>query len=362
MLSTCTSRSGVLNLIQAALLCLAALYTLYFAQDFLIPVTAAVILALAFGPLVRKLARRGLPSPVSAGAIVVALIMLIGTGIWQLSDSASEWLARAPVIISELEYRLRDIREPVEKAKEATEQVQKMAEIGNDPAAPADVVVKPPSILENFLGKIRNILVQGTIALILLFFLLASGEAYKVKLITALSDRGRRQQILSAWRKVERDVSAYLATVSTINIGFGVFVASGLYIVEMPNALLWGAMATGLNFVPYIGALVGVTVITVVSIITFDALSYAFVPPAIYAALNILEAHFVTPMILGNRFALQTAVVFISVVFGGWLWGAPGALLAIPVLLTAKAVFEQSQKMSIIAELLTPASRRSSYK
>lgn len=345
-------------MIQAALLCLAALYTLYFAQDFLIPVTAAVILALAFGPLVRRLARWRLPNPVSAGAIVLALIMLVGMGIWQLSDSASEWLARAPVIISELEYRLRDIREPVEKAKEATEQVQKMAEIGNDPAAPADVVVKPPSILENFLGKIRNVLVQGTITLILLFFLLASGDAYKVKLITSLSDRRHRRRILSTWRKVEKDVSAYLATVSTINVGFGGFVALGLYIVEMPNALLWGAMATGLNFVPYIGALVGVAVVAVVSIITFDSLSYAFVPPAVYAALNMLEAHLITPTILGNRFALQTAVVFVSVVFGGWLWGAPGAILAIPVLLAAKAIFGQSQRLSIVAELLTPGSHK----
>lgn len=349
-------------MIQGALLCLATLYTLYFAQDFLIPVTAAVVLALAFGPLVRRLARPRLPNPVSAGAIVLALITLIGTGIWQLSDSASEWLARAPVVISELEYRLREIREPVEKAKKATEQVQKMAEIGDDPAAPADVVVKPPSILENFLGKIRNVLVQGAITLILLFFLLASGDAYKVKLITALSDRGHRHRILSTWRKVERDISAYLATVSTINVVFGAFVALGLYIVEMPNALLWGAMATGLNFVPYIGAVVGVAVIAVVSIITFDSLSYAFVPPVVYATLNLLEAHLITPMILGNRFALQTAVVFISVVFGGWLWGAPGAILAIPVLLAAKAIFEQSQKMSIVADLLTPASQRSEQK
>lgn len=349
-------------MIQGALLCLATLYTLYFAQDFLIPVTAAVVLALAFGPLVRRLARRRLPNPVSAGAIVLALITLIGTGIWQLSDSASEWLARAPVVISELEYRLREIREPVEKAKKATEQVQKMAEIGDDPAAPADVVVKPPSILENFLGKIRNVLVQGAITLILLFFLLASGDAYKVKLITALSDRGHRHRILSTWRKVERDISAYLATVSTINVVFGAFVALGLYIVEMPNAMLWGAMATGLNFVPYIGAVVGVAVIAVVSIITFDSLSYAFVPPAVYATLNLLEAHLITPTILGNRFALQTAVVFISVVLGGWLWGAPGAILAIPVLLAAKAIFEKSQKMSIVADLLTPASQRSAQK
>lgn len=347
---------------QAALLLLAALYTLYFAQDFLIPVMAAVILALAFGPLTRRLARRGLPNPLSAGAIVLALVMLIGTGIWQLSDSASEWLARAPVIISELEYRLRDIREPVEKAKEATEQVQKMAEIGDDPAAPPDVVVKPPSILENFLGKIRNVLVQGTITLILLFFLLASGDAYKVKLITTLSDRGHRQRTLSTWRKVEKNISTYLATVSTINIGFGAFVALGLYIVDMPNALLWGAMATGLNFVPYIGALVGVAVIAVVSIITFDSLSYAFVPPAVYAVLNMLEAHFITPMILGNRFALQTAVVFISVIFGGWLWGAPGAILAIPILLAAKAIFEQSEKMSIVAEFLTSGSHSNALK
>lgn len=345
-------------MVQSAILTLATLYTLYFASDFFIPVVAAVVLNLVVSPWMRAFAKKRIPPPVTGAVIVLGLVAVLTTGAVQLSDAAAEWLARAPVAIGQLEYKLRSIKEPVEKVKEASEQVQQIAEVGQDSQSQQEVVVKPPSVLENLFGTMRSVVVQIVVTLVLLFFLISAGDIFKAKLVAAMPTLTSKKRVMAIWQQIERDVGVFVSTVTVINVAFGAAVAVGLYLIDMPNPLLWGTIAGLLNFVPYIGALVGLTVITVVAIITFDSLSYALLAPAIYVGLNFLEAQFLTPSILGNRLSLNAAIVFVAVIFWGWLWGVAGAVFAIPILIGVKTVCEHSPRLQMVAEFLTTKIRR----
>jgi len=188
---------------------------------------------------------------------------------------------------------------------------------------------------------------------VLLFFLLASGDVFKFKLVTAMPRLSEKKRALSIWRDVEQDVSVYLRTITIINASLGVVIGLGLYAIGLPNALLWGVMAALLNFIPYIGALVGLSVVSVVAIITFDPLSHAMIAPLVYAASNLTESQFVTPSILGKRLSLNPVVVFVSVIFWGWLWGMPGAMMAVPMLIIVSAVCTNFPALHIFAGFLT---------
>lgn len=339
----------------SGVLLLATLYTLYFAREFAIPVVAAAILGLVFAPLVRLFSRYGIPSPLTGGLIVLSIVGALTTGLLLLSEPTANWLNRAPMILSQLDYKLRELKRPVEQVKEASDRMEKLAQVGETGAAAPDrnVVVKPPGILQQIFGTMQTVLIQLSVTLVLLFFLIAAGDIFKIKLVQAMRRYSDKKRTLCIWRDVEHNVSIYLVTIALINIGLGIAIAFGLYSIGLPNALLWGAMAILLNFIPYLGALVGLGIVSVVSIITFDSLGAAMLAPAIYAGCNLIESQLVTPAVLGRRLALNPVIVFISVIFWGWLWGMPGAMMAVPMLIVVHVACSHIPSIRIIAELLT---------
>jgi predicted PurR-regulated permease PerM len=124
----------------------------------------------------------------------------------------------------------------------------------------------------------------------------------------------------------------------------------------VPNAAMWGMLIALFNFVPYFGPVAGISLLTVVGLLTFDTLWKALLPPAWYLLLHLLEANFITPVLLGRRFTLNPVVIFVSLIFWTWLWGVPGALLSVPILVSIKVVCERLPSMSHLSELLTSES------
>jgi len=339
----------------SGVLLLATLYTLYFASEFAIPVVAAAILGLVFAPLVRRLSRFGIPSSMTGGLIVLSIVGGLSTGIFFLSDSATDWLNRAPVVLSQLDYKLRELKRPVEQVKEASDRVEELAKVGVSGSAGSEpnVVVKPAGILERIFGTMQTVLIQLCVTLVLLFFLIAAGDMFKARLVQALRRYSDKKRTICIWRDVENNVSIYILTIAVINIGLGIAIALGLYALGLPNALLWGAMAMLLNFIPYLGALVGLVIVTAVSLITFGSLGTAAMAPAIYASCNLIESQLVTPAVLGRRLSLNPVIVFISVIFWGWLWGMPGAMMAVPLLIIVHVLCSHIPGVHFLAELLT---------
>ena len=332
---------------------LASLYTLYFAADFLIPVTAAIVLHLVLTPVPRYLARYRVPEVVSASLIVPSFFLLVFITVYGLAEPAREWMDRIPEVAREVEFKLRDIKEPVAEVKQASQELEKVASVDDGGAKQPEVKIKSPDLLEGLFGTLQQVGIQTGVTFVLLYFLLASGQMFKEKLVRVLPRLQDKKRAVLVTKEIEQDVSRYLFTITMINAGLGLAIGLGLFAIGLPNALMWGVMAALLNFVPYLGAICGIAMVFLAGLVTFDSLSQALLAPAIYAGLNILEAQIVTPSVLGRRLTLNSVIVFLSVGFWGWIWGVPGALLAVPLLVILKALCNHIERLSALGEFLS---------
>jgi predicted PurR-regulated permease PerM len=186
---------------------------------------------------------------------------------------------------------------------------------------------------------------------VLLYLILASGDLFLQKLVRVMPTLSDKKRAIEISREIQQNISNYLFSVSLINIGLGLVVSAGLYFMGIPNAAMWGMLVALLNFVPYFGPVVGIVLLAAVGLLTFDTLWMGLLPPGWYLLLHLLEANFITPILLGRRFTLNAVVIFISLIFWTWLWGVPGALLSVPILVSIKVVCDRAPTLSAVSEL-----------
>jgi predicted PurR-regulated permease PerM len=183
--------------------------------------------------------------------------------------------------------------------------------------------------------------------------LLASGDLFLQKLVRVMPTLSDKKRAVEISHEIQQNISNYLFSVSLINLGLGLLVSGGLYLMGVPNAAMWGILVAVLNFVPYFGPASGVILLAAVGLLTFDTLGKGLLPPLWYLLLHLLETNLITPVLLGRRFTLNPVVIFVSLIFWMWLWGVPGALLSVPILVSIKVVCDRVPAMSSISELLS---------
>jgi predicted PurR-regulated permease PerM len=344
---------GVRSLALSGLFLLASFYTLYFGRSFFMPLVLATLFSLLLSPVVRTMKRVArVPEPLGAGVVMLALLGALGLGIYELSGPAYDWMAAAPQTLRKVEAKLRELKRPVATIGKATEQVEKFAQVGAGQAKPQQVTVQAPSWGERLIGQATDVVAGIFIMLVMLFFLLASGDLFLRKLIRVLPRLEDRKRAVEIARQVEEEVGRYLGTVTMMNAGIGTAVWISMALVGMPNPLLWGVMVFVSNFVPYLGSILCYIVIAVVGFLTFDTLGRCLLPLGIYLLLNFAEAYVVTPLVLGRRLTLNPVVLFLSLTFWGFLWGIPGAVLAVPIMVVFKIFCDHIEPLAPIGEFL----------
>jgi predicted PurR-regulated permease PerM len=188
--------------------------------------------------------------------------------------------------------------------------------------------------------------------LVLLYFFLATGDHLMRKLVRVVPSFENKRNVIGIVHDVQHSISTFLFTITVVNLCLGTLVAFGVYSVGMSNALLWGVLAALLNFIPYFGPFTGVVILAIAGLLTFDSVGRGLLPPLIYLGLHAIESNFVTPMVLGRRLTLNPVVIFLSLMFWMWLWGIPGALLAVPLLMTLKILCDHFKPLAPVGELL----------
>jgi predicted PurR-regulated permease PerM len=329
---------------------LALFYTLYFAQAFFLPIVLAVLLDFLLSPLIRALKRARIPEPLSAGLVIVALLGAAGGAVYGLAGPAKEWVTKLPGSVREAEDRLDKLRKPVEQVSKTAEQVEQATKM--DDSKTPEVVVKGPSLSERLFGTTQAIVTGLLEVFILLYFLLAAGDLFLQKLIKVLPQLRDKKKAVAIARETEASISTYLVTVTLVNLGLGLAVAAVMVLLKMPNPLLWGALAALAEFVPYLGATALVAVLSLAGLVTFDQLGHAALVPAAYLAVNLLQSQFISPLILGRRLTLNPVAIFIGLVFWWWIWGVPGAFIAVPLLATFKIFCDHIEALAPIGEFL----------
>lgn len=335
------------------LLLIGIVYTLYFGRALLIPFTAAVLLGFLLAPVIRLLRTVGIPDMLGTIMVFATFIGTLALSGWLLAPPASKWLARLPADAEQAERRLRDIIRSFGEVREAVDEVAQVSQPERPDAGEPDVVrVAPEPLSARILSSVRAFFVGAAGAAFLLFLLLSSGEAFLRRTVSMLPTLNQKKRLVRISHGIERDLSVYLVTTSIINVGLGIVVGFALFLIGVPNPVLWAVVVAILNYVPYLGGLAGVVMIALVSVASIEDTSRALMAPAAYLLLNGLEAYVVTPHIMGARFSLNPVAVFGAVVFWGWIWGIPGALLAVPILTALSIVCSNVDRLRPISVFL----------
>jgi predicted PurR-regulated permease PerM len=255
----------------------------------------------------------------------------------------------APQSVPKIQAKLSGLLRPVQKMSQTAEKVAEATDL--DGRKTLQVELKGASVAETVFGGTQEFLGSSLMVALLLLLLLASGDLFLgkvIKVLPRLQDKKRAVQIA---RETQAQVSTYLATTTLVNVVFGILVGVSLHLLGMPNPVLWGVLAGVTNFVPYVGAVVCTVILGAVALLHFESVGQALLVPAVFQALNVLET-ILTPLIVGRQLSLNSVVIFVAVLFWGWIWGIAGALLAIPITATIKIACDHIEGLAPVGEFL----------
>ena len=338
------------NVLLALILMLMVGSALYFAAAFFMPLVLSMLLALTLSPLVRWFARKGVPEVLSSLVLVLGLAAAIIGSFAALSTPFLSLVDDAPQLAERAKKRFEDIRAPLETVTEITDQVD---EATSGPADTQTVVVAKPGIVSQVAGSAMSILATTAIVIILTLFLLASGEHFYEQIVKSYATLSERKTALKTVFQIEHEISRYLLTITIINAALGTFVGLGMYFTGMPNPVLWGVAAALLNFIPYVGSLIGIALVAVVAFVTFPSLTQVVLPPLVYLVGTAIEGQVVTPTVVGRRLRINTVAVFVAIAFWSFLWNIPGALMAVPILVFTKVLCDNVSALNGIGRFLS---------
>lgn len=338
-------------------------YLMYLTKAATFPLVLSVLVALPMRPVVRFLNRQ-LKFPKFLGALlsVSVLVGLLVATIFWVAGPAKSWMMDAPESFRKAERKMADIFASVEDIKTASEELEKITSGNGDGQStqptsesvdkPVPVEVKPPSFTSIVLDTTGNVVAGMVIAVSMVFMLLAFGDNFQRAAVGLLETRMDRWNAENMVAEIEKTISRYLFIYTLINVVLGCTIGTLLWLLGMPNPILWGVMAGLLNYIPFVGLLVGTVVVALVAVVTFDSIAFAMLAPAIYLGVNGIEANLITPCILGRGMRLNVILIFVSIVIGGWMWGVGGAIIAVPILAAAKIVCDHHEPLHNFGVLL----------
>lgn len=339
---------------------LAVLYTAYFARTFLIPVAIATMLTLLFSPVIRWLARHHVPPPAGAALIVLSLVGATAIGLYRVALPAQHWASMAPEELHRAIHQLRSVIQSVTKVASAADQVAQ-ATSPTTGAATRQVVVAEPALSARLFGTTAAVVAACVEIILLFYFMLAAGDLFLQKVLKMLPHTRDRVTALRLAETVEASVSTYLLANAVINAGEGMAVSLAFLAIGVPTPELWGVLAAMFAFIPYLGAVTMTAILAIAGLSSYTNPTHALLLPAIYFAIDFLQANVVTPLVMSRRLTLNPVAVFLALAFWWWVWGIAGAFLAVPMLAAFKIVCDHLERLAPIGEFLSgrePGERR----
>ena len=335
----------------------AAVTALRLGRDMLIPVVLGVLLALILSGIVEALHRVRVPRGLSA--LVLLLIIAVGLGgvmdaIW---TPAQQWMENAPRVLRTIERRVRPAQSIMQRIDAIADRVSALGNPGKAAAPSAPAASAPNLTAVSVLTSTGWVAASIVMGLALTLLLLAAGPGTLARMTATLAADWHATQVLRIIRAIRLEVGRYYATLVLINIGFGTVTALVMWLLGMPNPVLWGALAGVLNFVPYLGCATTLVILTLVGLVTFDRVTYTLMVAASFLVLAAFEGHVIEPIFIGRRLDLNPIVVLLALWVGGWIWGITGVVLALPVLVATKVAAAHSARGTAVVRFLSPNRR-----
>ncbi|HLM53611.1 MAG TPA: AI-2E family transporter [Pseudoxanthomonas sp.] len=331
---------------------LAVGYTLWAAQDLLLPILLGMFFALVGNPIIRALRRLRMPRFVAALFVLLGGMSAAAALGNQLVVPASDWFRDVPQQIVQLAPKLREMARPMQEANEVAENIARAA--GGEDDRRVEIVRTQVDDPYKVLTRMPRLLASLLAVVLLTFFFMVYGESLQRHAIALLQRPRQKKFTMGLLHSIEREVSRYVLTISVINTVMGLLFAVLLYALDvpLPEALLWGTLVAVLNFAPYVGPLIGIVLMLLVGFVTYSDPWLSLLPSALYLVLHTVESQLVTPIVLGKRMSLSPLVLILALMVFGWLWGIIGLLLAVPLLVCVKLVLARVDGLEGWARLL----------
>ena len=306
--------------------------------EFFLPVTAALVIAIALVPLLEWFERRGVPSRIASALCVVVFLAIAVFAIASIVLPAIDWVALVPERLPKIKAALEPVLDLYKAFDRFLERI--LSQVVITPQTARTVRIETPNSLSGLLtSSAPHLLIQLFFALLVIFFFLAGWTAMRKQTIVS---RGSFEGALTTARVIQQVVDAtstYLGTITVINVTLGGLTALILWQLGMDSPLMWGGIVAVLNYIPYLGPIASALLLFFGGLMTFPDAWAALLPPAIFISLHLVEANLITPMIVGKRLTISPLAILISLSFWSWVWGTTGALLAVPLLIIMKTVF-----------------------
>ena len=312
-----------------------------------LPLVSAVILSILLAPLADRLAGMGLANALASFLALLVFLLIAVLLLSLILQPALDTFDRFPAMLAKITSQVSQLRGDLGWINDLNRQLGRLA--GHSPAR--EVVLASPSLIEQLAFATPILVLETLFMLLMTYFMLESRMRMRRRLLLDRASFGASLKAARVIRDVQDRVAAYILTVGLINLGVGVVVALGAWALGFEAPIMWGGLAFVLNFLPYIGPLMMIAVLTLVGLGTSSTLLAGMLAPAAYLGLHAVEANFVTPAILGKRFTVNPVLILLSISYFSWIWGVIGALLSVPILLTFTALFEHLGKPNLIGFL-----------
>jgi predicted PurR-regulated permease PerM len=331
--------SDIKTVFLGGLFLLAMLAACYVASEIVLPIVLAFVLSLVLQPAMRVFERIRLPRGITAMLLILVLFGTLGGLGTALSGPAANWAQKLPTGIPKLQERLSFLSRPIAALQKFAEQAQGLTQGGELKAVP--VAVQGSRLSDQLLSGTRSFASGLLETVLVLFFLLVSGDTFLRRLVEILPRFKNKRQAVDISQQIESDVSVYLFTITIMNVAVGVATGAVMAFCGVGDPILWGTVAFLLNYIPILGPMIGVVVFLLAGLLSIDLLWLAFLPAGLYLLIHLVEGETVTPMLLARRFTINPVLVILSLVFWYWMWGVPGAVLSTPMLAITKIICDR---------------------
>jgi predicted PurR-regulated permease PerM len=306
--------------------------------EFFMPVTAALVVAIALVPMLEWFERRGIPSKLSAGLCLIIFLVIALFAIGSIVVPASDWVAQVPSKIPKVRSTLEPVLDLYKNLDRFITRTASQIAITREQTR-AVRIETPNSMSSLLISSAPHLLIQLFFSLLVIFFFLAGWTTMRKKTIVS---RGSFEGALTTARVIQQVVDAtstYLGTITLINIGLGALTALVLWWLGMPSPIMWGGIVAVANYIPYLGPIASALLLFLGGLMTYPDIWGALLPPAAFVSFHLIEANFFTPMVVGHRLTISPLSILVSLSFWAWIWGTTGALLAVPLLIIMKTIF-----------------------
>ncbi len=333
---------AAIALIAGIGLVLATPFALREGAPFFLPVTAALVVAIALVPPLEWLERRRVPSALAALISIALFLVVVNIAIASILVPATDWFTLLPERISRVRTTLRPLVDVYTSVQNFVDQAMHIVQQKPAHGVRTVTIETPNSLVDLIATSAPAAIIQMFFGVLVVYFFLAGWSRMRRRTIVGRGSFGGAMAMARVIQEVVDATSAYLGTITLINASIGLVLSLALSMIGMPTPLMWGGLVALFNYIPYLGPIAAVILLALGGVLVFVDPWYALLPALIFTALHLVEANLITPTIVGRRLTINPLMILVALSFWGWVWGTTGALLAVPLLIIMKTVFDAS--------------------